>query len=187
MLARRPILLQERITMTAQPDHEDVTTPLASLIPDRRNARRHTDRNVALIIDALREVGAARSIVVDETGTVLAGNATVEAAAQAGIECVRVVEATGEELIAVRRTGLTPEQKHRLALLDNRTAEMAEWDTEMLAAMADDIDLSTLWEPDELAELLGDPPTVDFPEYDATAADAVAFVECPNCGHRFSR
>ncbi len=55
------------------------------LIPDPRNARKHSDRNLAQIEAALREVGAARSIVADEHGTVLAGNATVQAAARAGL------------------------------------------------------------------------------------------------------
>src|SRR3712207_7680692 len=38
----------------------------------------HSDRNVELIVDSLHEVGAARSVVIDEGGVVLAGNATVE-------------------------------------------------------------------------------------------------------------
>jgi DNA modification methylase len=135
-------------------DDDSATMPLASLMPDPRNARRHTDRNVGMIVDALREVGAARSIVVDETGTIVAGNATVEAAGKAGIDQVRIVDADGHELIAVRRSGLTAEQKRRLALLDNRTAELAEWDTDVLASLVEDTDLSGLWEEDELAELL---------------------------------
>ena len=130
-------------------------SPLSSLTPDPRNARRHDDRNLALIEAALREVGAARSIVVDEAGVILAGNATVEAAEQAGLARVRIVEADGSELVAVRRSGLTEEQKRRLALLDNRTAELADWDTEVLASLADEIDLADLWVADELAELLG--------------------------------
>ena len=89
------------------------TAPLTSLISDPRNVRRHTDRTVGLIEQALREVGAARSIVVDETGILLAGNATVTAATKAGIDRVRIVEADGAELIAVRRSGLSPEQKRR--------------------------------------------------------------------------
>jgi DNA modification methylase len=135
-------------------DDDSAIMPLASLIPDPRNARRHTERNLGLITDALREVGAARSIVIDETGTILAGNATVEAAGNAGIDRVRIVEADGSELIAVRRSGLSPEQKRRLALLDNRTAELAEWDTTVLASFAEDTDLSGLWEADELVDLL---------------------------------
>src|SRR5688572_27708799 len=121
---------------------------LTDLGLDRRNARRHTARNLSQIETALREVGAARSIVVDETGTILAGNATVQAASQVGIERVRIIETDGSELVAVRRTGLSPEQKRRLALLDNRAAELAEWDVEMLASLADDTDLSGLWKDD---------------------------------------
>ncbi len=136
------------------PDQDRVVAALSSLTPDPRNARKHSDRNLAEIEAALREVGAGRSIVVDEAGTILAGNATVQAAAKAGIARVRVVEADGTELVAVRRSGLTPAQKRRLALFDNRAAELAEWDTEVLASLADEMDLSALWEPDELADLL---------------------------------
>lgn len=128
---------------------------LAALKPDPRNARTHSERNLSLISQSLHEVGAARSVVVDEDGVVLAGNATVHAAKEAGIERVRVIDADGSELVAVRRSNLTPEQKRRLALLDNRASELAEWDTEVLASLSEDTDLSGLWEPDELAELLG--------------------------------
>ncbi len=127
---------------------------LASLTPDPRNARAHSERNLELIALSLQEVGAARSIVVDEDGVILAGNATVSAAQQAGIERVRVIDTDGSELVAVRRSGLSPEQKRRLALLDNRTAELADGNTDILATLADDTDLSGLWEPDELAALI---------------------------------
>lgn len=136
------------------PTDEAASQPLASLLPDPRNARRHTDRNLATITDALREVGAARSVVVDEHGIILAGNATVTAATAAGIDRVRIVDADGSELIAVRRTGLTDEQKRRLALFDNRAAELAEWDAPVLAGLAEDTDLAGLWAEDELAALL---------------------------------
>ena len=160
---------------------------LSVLRPDPRNARTHSDRNLELIALALQEVGVARSIVVDEDGVVLAGNATGAAAQQAGIARVRIVEADGSELIAVRRSNLTPGQKRRLALLDNRTAELAGWDGEVLASLAKETDLSDLWEPDELAELLGAQPDMSFPEFDETAEENVAYVECPSCGHRFPR
>lgn len=133
-------------------------THLGHLTPDPKNARAHNPRNVGLIEDALREVGFARSIVIDENGVILAGNATVEAAAAAGIERVKVVEADGETVIAVRRTGLSAEQKTRLALYDNRAAELAEWDATALAALAatggDALD--GLFYPDELAAILAE-------------------------------
>ena len=87
---------------------------------DPQNARKHTPRNVAMVVDALQEVGAARSIVIDEKGVVLAGNATIEPAGQARLRRVKVVDADGSEIIAVRRTNLTERQKKRLALYDNR-------------------------------------------------------------------
>jgi DNA modification methylase len=133
----------------------EATSDLSALTPDPRNARSHGERNLELIALSLQEVGAARSIVVDEDGVVLAGNATVEAARQAGIARVRVIDADGSELVAVRRSGLSPEQKRRLALLDNRTAELAEWDNDVLASLATDTDLSGLWDDGELADLLG--------------------------------
>ncbi|MGH2535113.1 MAG: DNA modification methylase [Thermomicrobiales bacterium] len=141
-----------------RPEANGATTELATLLLDPRNARTHSERNLALIEQALREVGAARSIVVDEAGTILAGNATVAAATQAGLTHVRFVEADGTELVAVRRTGLSPEQKRRLALLDNRAAELADWDTAILAALAEDTDLSGLWSDDEIAALMAREP-----------------------------
>lgn len=136
---------------------------LASLKPDPNNARRHTPRNVGMIESALREIGAARSIVIDETNTVLAGNATIEAAAAAGIERVQIVDADGETIIAVRRSGLTDEQKTKLALYDNRAAELAGWDAEVLAQLADDgADLSAFWFEDELALILDRPNDDDW-------------------------
>ena len=132
-----------------------VIETLADLTPDPRNARKHNPRNVGMLEKALGEVGAARSIVIDERGVVLAGNATIEAAARAGIEKVQVVDADGETIIAVRRTGLTAKQKSRLALYDNRTAELADWDADVIAdLLATERELlDGLFADDELARL----------------------------------
>lgn len=165
--------------MTPQP-----ITHLRDLTPDPANARSHTPRNVGEVVASLNEVGAARSIVIDEAGTILAGNATVEAAAEAGITRVQVVDADGETLIAVRRTGLTPEQKTRLALFDNRAAEHATWNTDVLLALAPTGALKGMWTDEELAALM------------ASAADAIVredeappsrrAVTCPSCGEVFT-
>lgn len=126
------------------------------LTHDPRNARKHTPRNVGTIVSALHEVGAARSIVIDEDGVVLAGNATLDAAAEAGITKLRVVETDGTELVAVKRTGLSAEQKTRLALYDNRAAELAEWDAEVLKDLARENMLDGMFTADELQTLLPD-------------------------------
>lgn len=96
-----------------------------------------------MIADSLRAVGAARSIVIDEHDKILAGNGLCEAAAEVGITKVQVVDADGETLIAVRRTGLTPEQKTQLALYDNRTSELSAWNPDALALLVSDgVDLA---------------------------------------------
>ena len=158
---------------------------IEDLKPDPKNARKHNERNIGMIVSSLQEVGAARSIVIDEDGQILAGNGVVEAAAEAGIERVQVVEADGETIIAVRRKGLTPEQKAKLALYDNRTAELAGWDMDVVAELRTEIDLSGLWSRVELAELGVDLSGVEFPEYDESVADSVEWLECPKCGHRW--
>src|SRR5688572_26317796 len=110
---------------------------IKDLVPDPENRRAHNPRNLGMVSDALREVGAARSIVIDEDNVILAGNGVTEAAAEAGITRVRVIEASGDELIAVRRSGLTPDQKRALAIYDNRTGELATWDFDQLKSDVD--------------------------------------------------
>jgi hypothetical protein len=158
---------------------------LADLTPDPANARRHSPRNVGVIVDALHEVGAARSIVIDEDGVILAGNATAEAAAEAGITRVEVVEADGQTVVAVRRRGLTPQQKARLALFDNRAAELADgWDTDVLRQMvADGVSLDGMWTEQESAALLAqsvqdDDGFVD-PTYEGAGGKVRYTVTCP--------
>lgn len=154
-------------------------THLKDLTADPTNARRHNPRNVGMIEDALHEVGAARSIVIDEGGRVLAGNATMEAAAAAGIEKVQVVDADGATLIAVRRTGLTEQQKRRLALFDNRAAELAEWDAEMLAGLLteDALVVDGLFTDKELNEIGAASPSPPATDAEAQLDRAAALQE----------
>ena len=107
---------------------------VADLKPDPENRRTHTARNLEMVTASLRDVGAARSIVIDENDLVLAGNGVVQAAADAGITKVQVVEVDGSTLVAVRRRGLSADQKRALAIYDNRTAELAEWNVAQLEA-----------------------------------------------------
>lgn len=167
-------------------------THIADLTTDPANRRKHNPRNLGMVVDALHRVGAARSIVIDEDGVVLAGNGTIEAAAEAGITRLQVVDADGETLVAVRRTGLTREQKRALALYDNRAAELAGWDLVQLRADADaGLDLGTFFQPAELADLLGaDAPVPDFAEIaaaDVPRLDQLRPVTCPHCGGEIDR
>jgi hypothetical protein len=120
---------------------------------DKKNARKHNPRNIGMIERSLNEVGAARSIVIDENNNILAGNGTIEAAQQAGINNVHIVEADGNTIVAVKRTGLTDEQKKKLALYDNRTAELADWDAEIIQELQTEIDLSSVFTDKELNDI----------------------------------
>ena len=145
---------------------------ISDLTPDKQNARAHNPRNVGMIVNALHEVGAARSIVIDEDGNILAGNATIEAAVEAGIENLQIVDVDGETVVAVRRKGLTPEQKKRLAYFDNRTAELADWDSEqVLADLEAGVDLDGLFTDIELEDFGWEPDKAEDPGADMDKAD----------------
>ena len=142
---------------------------IKDLKSDHKNARKRTDRSAALIAESLKRFGAARSIVIDEDGRILAGNGTVEGAKKAGIDKLRIVEAEGDELIAVRRAGLSEDEKVGLALADNRSSDLSEWDHEMLRQLSEEHDLTPWFEDDELlAEILepeqGNTDPDDVPE-----------------------
>jgi hypothetical protein len=124
---------------------------------DPKNARVHTERNVGMIADGIQEVGMGRSILIDKDGEIIAGNGVVEGAMQAGITKVRVVETTGDEIIAVQRKDLAGKKKTRAALLDNRAQEVGGgWNTDVLRELSygDEKILDGLWGKDEVDALL---------------------------------
>jgi hypothetical protein len=141
-----------------------------------------------MLVDALQKVGVSRSIVVDEDGVILAGNGVVEAASEAGITKVQIVEADGETLVAVRRRGLTAGQKRDLAIYDNRTAELAVWNVEQLAAdLQNGEDLSAFFYDDELKALgVVVPGFGPASEDEQGRLDQKAPVTCPSCGHEWT-
>jgi ParB-like chromosome segregation protein Spo0J len=162
---------------------------LRDLTMDSENRRVHNSRNIGMIADSLQAVGAARSIVIDEDGVVLAGNATIAAAAEAGIEQVRIVETSGRELVAVRRCGLTADQKRALSLADNRSAELATWNLDQLRADGEaGLDLASFFAPVELADLLGsDAPPPRFEPADAAYRLDELQPHCRTCTCREGR
>jgi DNA modification methylase len=129
-------------------------TSINSLLSDHKNARRRTDRSAELIKESLQRYGAARSIVIDEDNRILAGNGTIEGAKAAGIKNVRIIETDGTEVIAIKRSGLSEDEKVGLALADNRTADLSEWDQAMLHSLSQEHDLSPWFNQEDLNELL---------------------------------
>jgi len=107
-----------------------------------------------MIKESLQRYGPARSVVIDENNMLIAGHGTVEGAKAAGIKKVRVIETDGTELIAVRRTNWSEEEKIGANLADNRTADLSEWDQAMLHQLSKEHDLSPWFEQSDLDELL---------------------------------
>ena len=121
---------------------------------DPKNARKRTDRSAKLIKQSLEEYGAARSIVIYENNRILAGNGTIAGAKAAGIKNLKIIEADGDEIIAVKRSNLTEDQKVGLAIADNRTGDLSEWDINMLEQLSKEHDLNDFFDKKELDDIL---------------------------------
>ena len=171
--------------MSDQQERKRNVNKLADLRPDQNNARKHNPRNIGMVANSLREVGAARSGVIDEDGNILAGNGTYEALSEAGIEKVKIVQANGNEWVVVQRKGLSEKQKLKLALYDNRSAELAEWDKDVLADIDPEI-MESMFSTDELMSILDKPDFEPGTEEDQGKLDEKKPIECPKCSHVFT-
>lgn len=107
---------------------------------DDKNFNKHTEYGMSLLEKSLRENGAGRSILLDKDNNIIAGNGIVEAAGSVGLEKVKIVETSGDEIIAVKRTDITldSEQGRTMALADNATASAdLEWNDGLIASESD--------------------------------------------------
>ena len=100
---------------------------------DRRNYSVHNDENKRVIRKSLEELGAGRSIVIDNEGEIIAGNGVYEQAQKLGIK-TKIIETDGSELVVVKRTDLATgdDKRKRLALADNAASDSSEWAEELL-------------------------------------------------------
>lgn len=121
------------------------------VIPYARNPRRN-EHAVAKVAASIREYGFRQPIVVDTEFVIIAGHTRLQAAQQLGLEKVPVHIADG----------LTPAQIKAYRIADNRVAQEAEWDEEMLAIELGelkglDFDLSlTGFDSEELDKLIAE-------------------------------
>lgn len=119
----------------------DRATGTTAYTLDPRNARRHPEQNLIAVEESLRELGAGRSIVVDNNGVVIGGNAVYEKACELGIP-VREIATKGDELLVVRRVDLSTDDPRRkaLALADNQISTLAEWDEVVLSELLAEVE-----------------------------------------------
>jgi len=144
---------------------------------DTKNARLHPERNSAAVLSSFRELGAGRSVVVDNKGVVIGGNCALEQAQKLGLP-LEFVHTRGDRLVVVVRDDLDTDDPRRqaLAIADNQTALLAEWDEENLAEILEELRNSEIdatltgFEDEEISQLLGEelPPP---PEERGAAVD----------------
>lgn len=129
---------------------------------DKRNYRKHSDKNKELINKSLKECGAGRSIVIDKENNIIAGNGIFEQAQKLGLK-TKIIETDGSELVVVKRTDLATDDDKRkqLAVMDNSSSDSSEFDFELLSADFDneilsewgiDIEVPQLEEETEIVE-----------------------------------
>ena len=136
---------------------------LDKLIPYARNSRTHSDGQVAQIAASIKEFGFTNPVLIDETGSIIAGHGRVMAARKLALA----------DVPSIRLTHLTDAQKKAYVIADNKLALNAGWDDEMLAVeltdlkdMGFDLDL-TGFSTDEIEALLAPTGTEGLTDEDA--------------------
>ena len=107
---------------------------IKDLKQDKRNYRKHNQRNLDLIKKSVTEVGLGRSVVIDNENEIVCGNGLVSTLDKN--TPIKVIETDGSELVVVKRTDLATndDKRKQLAIMDNSTSESSEWDFEKLEA-----------------------------------------------------
>lgn len=132
------------------PADKIIRVPVEALIPYARNARTHSDEQVAQIAASMREWGWTNPILIDEAMGIIAGHGRVLAARKLGLVDVPAMVAEG----------WSEAQKRAYVLADNQLALNAGWDAELLKL-----------ELGELQALDFDLGLIGFPNLDALLAD----------------
>lgn len=108
------------------------TVKLGEITLDPNNARKHSEKNLAIIRASLEQFGQRKPIVV-RNGVILAGNGTYSVAKDLGWNEITIVEVPQDWDAATAKA---------YALADNRSAELAEWDEGILTVAL--LDLSNI-------------------------------------------
>jgi DNA modification methylase len=114
--------------------------PLNRLKPYKNNARTHSKKQIRQIANSIKRFGFTTPVLIDDAGEIIAGHGRVEAAKLLGLTAVPTI----------RLSHLSETEKRAYILADNRLAEKAGWDREILA-----IELQGLIELDFDVEITG--------------------------------
>lgn len=110
------------------------TCPIESLQLRRNNPRTHSPRQIRQIADSIEEFGFTNPILIDSRGIVIAGHGRLRAAKTLGLKIVPTL----------CLDHLTPDQARAYVIADNRLAENAGWDRDLLAIELQELSASDL-------------------------------------------
>lgn len=146
--------------------------PIERLLPYIRNARTHSEEQIAQIAASIAEFGFTAPILAGSDGVIVAGHGRLAAARKLGLATVPVVVLAH----------LTPTQRRALVIADNKITENAGWDDELLrlelAELQEaDFDLAlTGFDADELLEIIAGEETTTEGHTDEDAAPEVPVI-----------
>ena len=147
------------------------TKTLDAVHPYERNPRKNDDA-VDAVAESIKQCGYIAPIIVDEDGVILAGHTRYKALQKLGrTECEVVV-----------KEGLTEEQKRKYRILDNKTAELASWDFDLLETELEGLD----FEGFDFGLSVDDFEGLDLDGMDTPGnEDDGQIAHCPKCGFTF--
>jgi ParB-like chromosome segregation protein Spo0J len=157
--------------------------PVTALAPAERNARTHSQEQIAQLVASISAFGWTNPILIDEDRAIIAGHGRLEAARAAGLV----------DVPTITLTGLSAAQKRALSIADNKLALNAGWDDELLRLELGELglegfDLSLIGFSDlELKDILTGPVEPLAPDgFNTYDEDIETEHQCPKCGYVFS-
>ena len=152
--------------------HKEQITLEISEIKEYENNPRINNAAVDDVAESIKQCGYINPIIVDENNVILAGHTRLLAIKKIGKEKVQVLKVTG----------LSEEQKKKYRILDNKTAEKAEWDFDKLQQELEELDFGDydfgFEKPVEFDEEAIKNLFEDAPEKEKKKK----FITCPHCG-----
>ena len=147
-----------------------------SIKNDPHNVRSHSERNINVIKKSLETYGQRKPIVVNQDGIIEAGNGMYQAAKELGWTEIAAVRVDDKEEVA-----------KAFGIIDNKSAELAEWDLPGLKDVLESLDTGAfdmeatgfdVKEIEDLMTQLHQEP--NQPEYDENIETKN---KCPKCGY----
>ena len=113
-------------------DYQYTKINIDEIKPYERNARIHSSKQIKQIMEAIKAFGFTNPLLIDDENNLIAGHGRLEAVKQLNI--IDFKDKPLKELPAIIITGLSEADKKALIIADNKIAENASWDYDLLQA-----------------------------------------------------